>query len=165
MHTLKIIIPLLFVVITLGKLVYLTELYRHGARYPVNDLYDGNQTKAYHGQLTGIGMRQHYLLGSYLRKDYLDQLGLSSSFDPTQTEVFVDGSQRCLESAYAHMAGWFPLGQGAQIPSGLDASLLQPPFESSSLNQAETLEEPALTSGYQPIPIKIAKDFFPSCPN
>lgn len=136
MNTLIIIIALLLAATTQGKLVYLTELYRHGARYPVNDYYDGNQTKPYHGQLTGIGMRQHYLLGSYLRQDYLEQLGLRSSFDPTQVEVFVDGSQRCLESAYAHMAGWFPLGQGEEIPAGLDPSLLDPPFQSTNLGQA-----------------------------
>lgn len=41
-------------------------------------------------------MRQHYLLGSYLRKDYANQLGLRSSLDTTQVEVFVDGSQRCI---------------------------------------------------------------------
>ena len=72
MKTLKIIVLLLLGICTLGKLVYLTELYRHGARYPVNDYYDGKETKPFHGQLTGIGMRQHYLLGSYLRQDYLE---------------------------------------------------------------------------------------------
>jgi len=36
------------------------------------------------GNLTAVGMRQQYLLGSYLRQDYLEQLGLNPQFDPTQ---------------------------------------------------------------------------------
>lgn len=27
------------------KLVYLATVFRHGARYPLGDIYDGNQTK------------------------------------------------------------------------------------------------------------------------
>lgn len=92
----RIIISILLAVTVVNKLVYLSELFRHGARYPVNDFYDGKETKPFHGQLTGVGMRQQYLLGSYLRQDYLQALGLSSSFDSTQAEIFVDGSQRCI---------------------------------------------------------------------
>lgn len=93
---LRVIIAILLALSVTTKLVYLTELFRHGARFPVNDFYDGKETKPYHGMLTGIGMRQQYLLGSYLRQDYMKDLGLSSSFDSTQVEVFVDGSQRCI---------------------------------------------------------------------
>jgi hypothetical protein len=67
--------------LSLGKLVYLSEVFRHGARYPTHDIYDGKDTKPYHGQLIGTGMRQHYLLGSYLRQDYLQDLNLSSVFN------------------------------------------------------------------------------------
>ncbi len=91
----------LLVVLTLSitissKMVYLSELFRHGARYPVSDIYDGKDTKPFHGTLTGVGMRQQYLLGSYLRNDYLAALGLRASFDPIQVEVFADSSQRCV---------------------------------------------------------------------
>jgi hypothetical protein len=38
-------------------------------------------------------MRQHYLLGSYLRKDYSGENGLfSSTINPREVEVFSDGS-------------------------------------------------------------------------
>lgn len=127
------------------KMVYMTELFRHGARYPIGDIWDGKDTKPFHGQLIGMGMRQHYLLGNYLRKDYLEPLGLHSVFDDSQVEVLSDGSQRCVESAYSHMSGWFPLGSGSNIPEGLDPKLLEPPFDQSSfLSQAESIEEPAL---------------------
>jgi lysosomal acid phosphatase len=50
--------------------IYLSQVFRHGARYPVNDLYDGTATKDFHGNLTTIGLRQHYLLGTYLAAEY-----------------------------------------------------------------------------------------------
>jgi hypothetical protein len=72
----KIAIVLLLISLISGKLVYLAELFRHGARYPLKDIYDGKDTKPFHGQLTSIGMRQHYLLGNYLKKDYISQFKL-----------------------------------------------------------------------------------------
>lgn len=115
------------------KLVYLAELFRHGARYPVSDIYDGKDTKAHHGQLTSIGMRQQYLLGSYLKRDYIDQAQLANAtLDPKEVEILTDSSERCYESAYAHAAGLFQVQQGEQIPEGISSELLQPPFEVST---------------------------------
>jgi hypothetical protein len=47
------------------------EITRHGAKYPnrnVTAIVDPPNLK---GQLTGVGMRQQYLLGSYIYKDYI----------------------------------------------------------------------------------------------
>lgn len=64
------------------------------------------------------------------------------------------------------MAGWYPLGSGEDIPSGLDPSLLEPPFDQSSfLSKSSTIKEPAMLEGYQSVPIKIGQKFFPNCPN
>lgn len=60
------IIILLFT-ITNSKLAYVATVFRHGARYPVTDIYDGADTKKFHGQLTSVGMRQQFLLGGYLK--------------------------------------------------------------------------------------------------
>ena len=58
-------------VLASSKLVYLAELFRHGARYTTADnIYDAKETKQMAGSLTAVGMRQQHLLGSYLRKDY-----------------------------------------------------------------------------------------------
>ena len=94
-----------------AKLVYMTELFRHGARYPVSSIFDGNATKNYHGQETTVGYRQQYLLGSYLRNDYISKMGfLNSTLDPREIEVFTEmGSvDRCIYSLLAHALGLYP---------------------------------------------------------
>jgi hypothetical protein len=71
-------------------------LFRHGARYPTSDFYDGKETKAFHGKLTSVGMRQQYLLGSYLKRDYIDKEQLfSGTLLPREVEIFTDSTERC----------------------------------------------------------------------
>ena len=72
MQFIQILVSFIFLTTLNGKMVYMTEQFRHGARYPIHDIWDGKDSKPFQGQLTGVGMRQHYLLGNYLRKDYLD---------------------------------------------------------------------------------------------
>lgn len=55
------------------KMVWIADVANPGARYPINDVYDGNASVAMQGQLNSVGMRQQYLLGTYLRADYIDQ--------------------------------------------------------------------------------------------
>lgn len=58
-------------VVTQCKLVYLLEIFRHGAKYPSKSMTAFNDPENLKGQLTGIGQRQQYLLGSYLYHDYI----------------------------------------------------------------------------------------------
>jgi hypothetical protein len=58
---------LLLAVFCSCELLYVEEMFRHGARYTVLELFDHNDSKVDEGQLTGVGMRQHYNLGGYLR--------------------------------------------------------------------------------------------------
>ena len=81
MRVVAILLFLLFISLGESKMVYMSELFRHGARYPTHDIWDGKDTKPFHGQLIGMGMRQHYNLGTYLGKDYIKELGLNSHFD------------------------------------------------------------------------------------
>lgn len=81
MELIKILVCLLLLASVTSKMVYMAEMFRHGARYPTGDIWDGKETKPFHGLLTGVGMRQHYLLGTYLNKDYLSQLGMSPYFN------------------------------------------------------------------------------------
>lgn len=70
----KIAIMLLIVLPKIvGKLVWIADIANPGARYPINDIYDGNANASLQGMLNSVGMRQQYLLGTYLRADYVDQ--------------------------------------------------------------------------------------------
>ena len=53
------------------KLLKVAVLVRHGARYPTHSDYDGNSTIQDWGELTSVGKRQHYNLGTILRKLYI----------------------------------------------------------------------------------------------
>ena len=79
---LKIIFLIILCQIGSTKLVYVSTILRHGARYPVSSIYDGYEASSKFGQLTTVGMRQHYLLGGYLREEYIiNNKFLNESFD------------------------------------------------------------------------------------
>jgi len=69
------------------------------------------------GQLTGVGQRQQYLLGSYLYHDYIagEQI-VSGKLNGRQVEIFSSSYQRAIESAYAQANGLFPNSEGHIIP-------------------------------------------------
>ena len=121
---------LLFVSFATSKQVYMSYVFRHGARYPLNNLYDGKETAPYHGQLTSVGLREQYLLGTYIQADYAAKLPfINATLKPREIDFStVFDSERCIESAYGHALGLFSFGNGDKIDPSIDPSLLQPPF-------------------------------------
>ncbi len=74
-----------------SKLLYMSTVFRHGARYPINNMYDGKDTLAFHGNLTSVGLREHYLLGNYVRNDYVNNKSvglLQETLQTREVEVF-----------------------------------------------------------------------------
>ena len=117
-------------------------------------------------------MRQHFLLGGYLKADYIDKLNLiNATLYPKEVEIFSDSSERCVLSAISHLVGMFPFGTGQRLPEGIAEEYLKPPYESfikPSLKSEDfgyTLAEYALKLGFQPIPYINATQFIPKCPN
>jgi hypothetical protein len=54
-------------------------------------------------------MRQHYNLGQYLRKDYIEELKfLNSTFDHKEFEIYSTQSHRTIESGLSQLNGLFP---------------------------------------------------------
>lgn len=150
---------LILAVLASSKQLYMATVFRHGARYPLNNMYDGKQTAAFHGQLTSVGLRQQYLLGNYIQSDYSIKGNLfNSTLQTREVEFFaVFDSERCIESAYGHALGLFPFGNGEKIDSNIDPKLLYPPFESflpSHLKSEEAPSDYALETGFQPVPIR-----------
>jgi hypothetical protein len=61
-------------------------------------------------------MRQEFLLGGYVKADYIDKFKLiNSTLYPKEIEVFTDSSERCVESAACFLLGLFPFGTGPRL--------------------------------------------------
>lgn len=156
----------LIAVVAQSQLLYVANLYRHGARYPISkvDLYDYNETKANSGELSATGMRQQYNLGRYLRRDYIDtQKFLDGSFNHSALEVFSTTSLRTVVSAYCQLYGLYPDGTGPRLPEGLDPSYLVPPFNISAGVTDSQAADYGLPNGFQPIPVHDATPFLENC--
>ena len=150
------------------KLIYLFSMIRHGAIYPKNDLYDGNETKAYRGQLTSIGQRQQYNLGTYLQQDYITTAQLTTPrFNPAQVEFYASTYQRTQASALAFLYGIFPLEQGWVIPDGVTADKFNPPYTPlfPAKLRSESEAEFALNRGFQAMPVQPLDNILDNCPN
>jgi acid phosphatase len=110
---------------------------RHGDRTPIH-LFANNPNHWTEGlgQLTGEGMRQHYLLGQKFRHKYVDQLNfVSGTFNISEVYARATGKDRTLMSAQSFMLGMFPPGTGPN---------------------ASTVKESALPHSIQPVPIHAA---------
>jgi hypothetical protein len=70
----KLLLISLLLTLSVTKLYQVASLFRHGARYHLNALYDGNSTFEQWGELTPVGMRQHQNLGKTLNKEYIQNL-------------------------------------------------------------------------------------------
>ncbi|XP_053304332.1 lysosomal acid phosphatase [Spea bombifrons] len=98
------------------QLRFVTLVYRHGDRSPVktypNDAHRESAWPQGFGQLTQIGMRQHWDLGQELRHRYKGFLNESYS----RHEIYVRSTDidRTLMSAEANLAGLYPPA-GSQV--------------------------------------------------
>jgi hypothetical protein len=104
----------LFISIVSCKLRFVYEIFRHGARSPIGlDNYKdilGQKWSYGDGELTPIGMRQHYLLGYRNKKRYANYL--SPSFDSKEVYIISTDVNRTIMSAYAHLQGMYPPNTG-----------------------------------------------------
>ena len=94
------------------KLLFVLEHFRHGARGPYKS-FNYNEWKDFlneewkgAGELTQLGMRQHYLLGYSVRNKYKNFI--SKEFN--QNEIFIISTDvnRTLMSVYSNLLGMYP---------------------------------------------------------
>jgi lysosomal acid phosphatase len=148
---LKSLLILLLITLSTSKLHQVVSLFRHGARYHLNTLYDGNSTYNIWGELTPVGMRQHQTLGKTLNKEYIQNLKfLPVSFDKKQVEVYSTDFNRTIQSAMSQLYGLYPPGNGPKLQT-VQTKYHLPPFT----NQTDIDEQKfAFPQGHQHIMIK-----------
>lgn len=112
-------------------------LFRHGDRSPVDayptDRYQEDFWPQGFGQLTQEGMRQHYELGHFFRKQYIGTHFLSANYSRNQIVIWSTDVDRTLMSAAVDLAGFFP-PTGRQV---WNSSLLWQPIPVHTMPESE----------------------------
>ena len=116
------------------------ELINHGARSPHkgldSDFKDfSNHTWIGKNELTGVGLRQSFLIGYRDNLRYIEEKELiSKEYDPREMLVYASENNRTLMSANSLLHGLYPPGTGPTI----DPSLVEravPPVDSSTYQE------------------------------
>ncbi|CAI2371333.1 unnamed protein product [Moneuplotes crassus] len=90
------------------ELILVFDLSRHGARAPLVEQYS-QDFDVNVGMLSASGMRQHYLIGRYLRKKYIEQMEfLSPQYKEDEIHVTSTHLGRTIQSARCHLIGLYP---------------------------------------------------------
>lgn len=90
------------------KLIFVQEVFRHGARNPFNSTGIGDeyvQLEHREGELTKQGKSMHFVLGQLMKKTYWDQLFGQDPFEPNNFYIRSTDVNRTIESAMSHLAG------------------------------------------------------------
>lgn len=86
----------------------ITTLFRHGSRAPVNNKFNWSWVNDVGpGNLTNVGMRQHYVLGMQLRANYPELFKTFTNFD---YQLRSSPFSRTIQSAISYLAGIYQSG-------------------------------------------------------
>mmetsp|Transcript_1180 Transcript_1180/g.2854 ORF Transcript_1180/g.2854 Transcript_1180/m.2854 type:complete len:423 (-) Transcript_1180:3844-5112(-) len=125
-----------------AEIVFVTEVSRHGSRSPTKFYSwdkDGRWPQG-EGEITPLGMRQHYLIGYELRNRYIIQNQvLSANYSADEVYFRSTDVNRTLMSAYSQLQGLYPDGTGPSLHDISLQSTAVPPIKVSNLTaiQAE----------------------------
>ena len=139
MSILNILISIILIKLAILKdeLLFVFELFRHGARGPLS--LNSNNQDTYGEkwdspeQLTNVGRRMHYILGYRNHKRYIEQLEfLSKRFDPHELYLISSDINRTIESGICHLQGLYPpYDKYAEKINDNQIKFLQPPINIS----------------------------------
>jgi len=115
-------------------LIFAVTLIRHGDRTPTGKIKSSpHKWKIGVGELTSLGMNQHFKLGTKLRKRYVNQLKLLPvKYINNEMYVRCTDFNRTIQSAESLLNGLYPLGLGPLLRNG----------------------DPAMPAAVQPIPLR-----------
>ena len=120
------------------KIRFVFEIFRHGARSPI---LDGQNKTDYlgkswigDGELTSVGMRQHFLLGHRNRLVYKDFL--SPSYNVSEIYIMSTNYNRTIMSAYSQLQGLFPPSTGPELYNN-QTDLAIPPCKNTNFSDIQ----------------------------
>jgi len=138
------------------RLLMVLEIFRHGAREPVYDYWNARSFREF-GELTSVGMHQHYVLGQYIRQHYINTLHfLSPRHEPEEFYVRSTDLNRTIVSAISQLYGLFPLEEGPFLPSGIEEGKTMPPIKDMLKRNSKKRmwnQTYGLPMGFQPVPV------------
>jgi len=149
----------------------IAELYRHGARWTIHNIFNEPEIEQNAGMLNAAGMRQHYNLGKAIKHNY--PFLFDRSYNHNQIYVESTPYPRTFESAQSHSMGLYDLSEGEKLVLK-NKDLVEPPYEANTLQKGDIEPEWALPGGFRPIPvfsinmkmdIFFMGDFGSTCPN
>mgnify|MGYP000935173602 FL=1 len=152
LSNLKLFITLgLLIRVLSAEIVFVAELFRHGARSPSTiRLNSSRKWDVPESSLTANGAYMHYQLGSYMRKIYIEQQKLlSPTYNEEEIIAISSHTSRTVQSAYAHLMGLYPPKTGGNVTNPDLNGLLPYNYSSETLGN----NTPALPYNYQTIPV------------
>lgn len=147
-----------------GRVVFVFEVFRHGARGPlklINNLDVLGQHWDNEQELTNSGMREHYLLGQTLRQRYIINNSLiNPNFDPNEIFLYVTDRNRTIQTAYSQLSGLFPYRSELLTDSQIEMAI--PPMNVSDLNTIKTfLGNSPILNNFQTLPMHVLDNNHP----
>lgn len=148
----------LFIAGVFSELRFVSEVSRHGARasstiynYTVNP-EDNFKAPM---ELTEMGMRQHYLIGTQVRKTYIEKHKLiPSTYNISEVSFFSTDRTRTLESGMSQLSGIYPPAIWQQQLNEWQQKNAVPPVPIDDLEKIQKeLKEKALPDCYNLLPI------------
>ncbi len=100
-----------------GNLIFTVLITRHGDRTPFDNIVNANyQWGTDLSELTPIGMHQEFMLGSKLRKRYVEDFKfLDSTYKANTIYTVASNTNRTILSAESLLMGLYPPGTGPEI--------------------------------------------------
>lgn len=149
---------ILFLGVAWGQVVFVAEVCRHGSRAPIT-LFPWDSDGRWSigpGELTTVGMRQHFLLGAELRQRYVvSDPVLMPVYNYSEVYFRSTDVNRTILSAQSQLMGLFPAGSGPKLPLE-QAFTAVPPITVQNQNDIiSSLDSKAVIYQQQPLPIHV----------
>lgn len=156
MKVLVLVILACVISLTYSKIVFVSEVSRHGARTPgkiFNFTVDPDDNFTNDKELTEVGRRQHFLIGHEVRHRYIEKEQLANStYYFKEVEFFATNADRALESGMSQLAGMYPPSSIQHTLNDFQKKNALPPFEIDDPSEIiDNLGEKAIPFNLNPI--------------